>query len=362
MDLTQLQAELRAVENKMSELQAEIEKMKPRPQADLAADYAKIARSAKQAPVNNLLVSAADDYTKKSYLSGLAYLSFAGQPVDMDRLLYLTALSFGIGCGYEPENLVTLGMRMDENAFEYVSEAVRPYRISFMTDAFVIANMTGTAETSMLEALTGMTYILGCTADDMKVIAAVAKAVLTEDFDVLDSVPPEQACKYSGQFKGHIPESWLEKRRVVHLEDKSIAVALFRSKKNEQVATVGAFVHKGDVLLSYDYEDKFPNIANVVIRAAALAAKKTDTTQHYSLKSKSEGYFYIIERGWSVKNASGENVTNNERYYYVISPFDDLASLEKWHDAKHSSTAEKSDADAPDMGSNMDDLFSNFFS
>lgn len=31
MDLTQLQAELRAVENKMSELQAEIEKMKPRP-------------------------------------------------------------------------------------------------------------------------------------------------------------------------------------------------------------------------------------------------------------------------------------------------------------------------------------------
>ena len=139
MDLTQLQAELRAVENKMSELQAEIEKMKPRPQADLAADYEKIARSAKQAPVNNLLVSAADDYTKKSYLSGLAYLSFAGQPVDMDRLLYLTALSIGIGCGYEPENLVTLGMRMDENAFEAVSEAVRPHRYAFLVDALVLA-------------------------------------------------------------------------------------------------------------------------------------------------------------------------------------------------------------------------------
>lgn len=362
MDLTQLQAELRAVENKMSELQAEIEKMKPRPQEDTAADYAKIAKAAKQNPLNNPTLKAADEHTKKSYLSGLAYLSFAGQPVDMDRLLYLTALSEGIGYGYEPESLVTLGMRMDENAFEYVSEAVRPHRISFMTDAFVLANMTGAADTSMLEALTGMAHILGCTADDMKVVAAVAKAVLTDNFDMLDNVPPAQACKYSGQFKGHIPESWLEKRRVVHLEDKPIAVALFRSKKNEQVATVGAFVHKGDVLLSYDYEDKVLNIANALVRAAALAAKKKNTIQHYKLKSVTEGYFYVIERGRSVKNATGENVTNNERYYYVISPFDDLTSLEKWHDAKHSDAAEKSDVNAPDMSSDLENLFDNFFS
>lgn len=327
MDLTQLQAELRAVENKMSELQAEIEKMKPRSQADLAADYAKIARSAKQAPVNNLLVSAADDYTKKSYLSGLAYLSFAGQPVDMDRLLYLTALSIGIGCGYEPENLVTLGMRMDENAFEAVSEAVRPYRISFMTDAFVLANMTGAAETSMLEALTGMAHILGCTADDMKVIAAVAKAVLTQDFDALDKVSPELACQYTGQFTGNIPESWLAKRRIVRntmMVDSASLMWTMHSKEKTYVSKPpanGTTVHKNQEI--------------------AVLKNGMDTStyraERVSITAPIHGIVYTLQRKEVNKLYSRGMHTAYDTldYLYVISPFDTLANLEKWHDKQH---------------------------
>ena len=329
MDLTQLQAELREVENKMSELQAEIEKMKPRPQADLAADYAKIARSAKQAPVNNLLVSAADDYTKKSYLSGLAYLSFAGQPVDMDRLLYLTALSIGIGCGYEPENLVTLGMRMDENAFEAVSEAVRPHRISFMTDALVLANIAGVADTSMMEILTGLANVLGCTVDDMRVIARVSKAVLTENFDALDSVPPEQACKYSGQFKGHIPESWLAKRRLVHKKESPLDEAAFSNRNNEQIKENGSPLLAGSVILSYDYLAK--DISGDSY--SFIWGKKIPKT--YSLLAKISGCVYIIKRSGKTKNSDGTEHSWNKTYYYVISPFDTLADLEKWHDKQH---------------------------
>lgn len=324
MDLTQLQAELRAVENKMSELQAEIEKMKPQPQADLAADYAKIARSAKQAPVNNLLVSAADDYTKKSYLSGLAYLSFAGQPVVMDRLLYLTALSIGIGCGYEPENLVTLGMRMDENAFEAVSEAVRPHRYAFLVDALVLANIHGAAEPSVLEILAALSHILGCGVEDMKMAAQVAKAVLTQDFDALDNVSPELACQYTGQFTGHIPESWLEKRRVEHIAGKPTLtsgnlivrmIAVF-SESNRKVMPNGHPVHEKDVWLSFDYRDGGED-------------------KKYREFSKSNGCFYTIERKGKIKSSDGTESSWHKTYYYVISPFDNLAFLEKWHDAKH---------------------------
>lgn len=328
MDLTQLQAELRAIENKMSELQAEIEKMKPRPQADLAAGYAKIARSAKQAPVNNLLVSAADDYTKKSYLSGLAYLSFAGQPVDMDRLLYLTALSEGIEYGCEPENLVTLGMRMDENAFEAVSEAVRPHRYAFLVDALVLANIHGAAEPSVLESLAALSHILGCGVEDMKMAAQVAKAVLTQDFDALDKVPPEQAQKYAGQFAGNIPQSWLEKRRVEHIEGQpnrsSLGGGLFAilsmidvlRRKNRKVMANGSLVHKGNMIISYDYESG-------------------DGTKTYQELSKADGYFYVIKRNGKTVDAEGNTHYWGKTYYYVISPFDTLANLEKWHDKQH---------------------------
>lgn len=322
MDLTQLQAELRAVENKMSELQAEIAKMKPRQQADLAADYAKIARSAKQAPVNNLLVSAADDYTKKSYLSGLAYLSFAGQPVDMDRLLYLTALSIGIGCGYEPENLVTLGMRMDENAFEAVSEAVRPHRYAFLVDALVLANIHGAAEPSVLESLAALSHILGCGVEDMKMAAQVAKVVLTQDFDALDKVPPELACQYTGQFTGQIPESWLAKRRMgcgKAVREMTLPMLSF-------VSTM--------LGVSEEYTTKPPeNGTFVKVKQEIAVIKKSEGAPSYRITTRKvytpvAGVLYTLKR----KQANRNNIID---YIYVISPFDTLANLEKWHDKQH---------------------------
>lgn len=335
MDLTQLQAELRAVENKMSELQAEIEKMKPRPQADLAADYAKIARSAQQAPVNNLLVSAADDYTKKSYLSGLAYLSFAGQPVNMDRLLYLTALSIGIGCGYEPENLVTLGMRMDENAFEAVSEAVRPHRYAFLVDALVLANIHGAAEPSVLESLAALSHILGCGVEDMKMAAQVAKAVLMQDFDALDKVPPEQAQKYAGQFTGHIPESWLAKRRKlcrrnvidVTLPNMPGFAYAYRIMMREEATYTNAPPKNGTFVKANQEVATVENIEREGISIRSTTIR---------LKSPIDGVIYTLQR--NEKNIRWEKerqVYDVVDYIYVISPFDTLANLEKWHDKQH---------------------------
>ena len=331
MDLTQLQAELRAVENKMSELQAEIEKMKPRPQADLAADYEKIARSAKQAPVNNLLVSAADDYTKKSYLSGLAYLSFAGQPVDMDRLLYLTALSIGIGCGYEPENLVTLGMRMDENAFEAVSEAVRPHRYAFLVDALVLANIHGAAEASVLESLAALSHILGCGVEDMKMAAQVAKAVLTQDFDALDKVPPELACQYTGQFTGHIPESWLAKRRKLcgrNVLDVKTALAIdrriYRAMMREKAEYMNTPPKNGTFVKA--------NQEIATVEKSGVSYKYTTVQQ----KGPIDGVIYTLQKNEkNIRWAKEKQVYDVVDYIYVISPFDTLANLEKWHDKQH---------------------------
>ena len=52
-------------------------------------------------------------------------------------------------------------MRMDENAFEAVSEAVRPHRYAFLVDALVLANIHGAAEPSVLESLAALSHILG---------------------------------------------------------------------------------------------------------------------------------------------------------------------------------------------------------
>lgn len=332
MDLTQLQAELRAVENKMSELQAEIEKMKPRPQKDTAEDYAKIAKAAKQNPLNNPTLKAADDHAKKSYLSGLAYLSFAGQPVDMDRLLYLTALSEGIGYACEPENLITLGMRMDENAFEYVSEAVRPYRYAFLVDALVLANMHGAAELPVLESLAALSHILGCGVEDMKMVAQVAKAVLTQDFDALDKVPPELACQYTGQFKPYIPQNWVEKRRKLcgrNVLDVKTVLAInryiYRSMMHERAEYVNTPPKNGT----------FVKANQEVVTVKSTNRVGVDTTA--KLKTPIDGVIYTLQRNeknerWSMENSPVYDVID---YIYVISPFDTLADLEKWHDKQH---------------------------
>lgn len=109
MDLTQLQAELRTVEHKMSELQAEIEKNETasgkRGRTGLRENRADGKAKSNQHPN----AKNAGEYEKKSYLSGLSFLAFAGRSHDTDRLLYLTELAAGMGAPAKPEELLKWG-------------------------------------------------------------------------------------------------------------------------------------------------------------------------------------------------------------------------------------------------------------
>lgn len=325
MDLTQLQAELRTVEHKMSELQAEIEKMKPRPENEVEQDYAKIEQTAKRNPISIPMLKNAGEYEKKSYLSGLSFLAFAGRPHDTDRLLYLTELAAGMGAPAKPEELIKMGMRVNDNSLEGICDAVRKYRCSFIMDALVLANIHGQARASTLEKTANMARILGCSQEDMHITAQIAKCTLTDNFDALDKIPLAQAAEYAADFKGRIPENWLKTRR--RLQDDStlkpadiffamaLAIGLGRVK-NEKTKAAGSFVNRGEELVSFNFN-------------------KGETQHHLQMVADTSGCFYTIKRSGKVKQEDGSYHSWKKTYYYVVSPFDDLDALEKWHDKQH---------------------------
>lgn len=326
MDLTQLQAELRAVERKMSELQAEIEKMKPRPENEVKQDYAKIEQTAKRNPISIPMLKNAGEYEKKSYLSGLSFLAFARQPHDTDRLLYLSELAAGMNVPAKPEELVKMGMRVNENSLDGICDAVRKYRYSFVLDALVLANIHGQARAFTLESIADMARLLGCSQEDMRITAQIAKCTLTDNFDALDKIPPAQAAEYAADFKGRISENWLKTKR--RLQDDSslkpasisfamalVAISLSRVK-NEKTKAAGSFVNRGEELVSFDFN-------------------KGETEHPLRMVADTSGCFYTIKRSGKVKQKDGSYHSWKKTYYYVVSPFDDLDALEKWHDKQH---------------------------
>lgn len=324
MDLTQLQAELRTVEHKMSELQAEIEKMKPRPENEVEQDYAKIEQTAKRNPISIPMLKNAGEYEKKSYLSGLSFLAFAGRSHDTDRLLYLTELAAGMGAPAKPEELIKMGMRVNDNSLEGICDAVRKYRCSFIMDALVLANIHGQARASTLEKTVNMARILGCSQEDMHITAQIAKCTLTDNFDALDKIPLAQAAEYAADFKGRIPENWLKTRRRLQ-DDSLLREPVFTEKVNEKVKTASSLVSEEEILIAYDYEPKNS------IFARSFGAKPG----HCEMVANANGRFYTIKRSGKVKQEDGSYHSWKKTYYYVVSPFDDLDALEKWHDKQH---------------------------
>lgn len=65
MNLTDLQIQLRSIENHIFELQVEIEKMKPQPEAEKKTDFDRITKLAKIHPLENDVLAKEDPSIKK---------------------------------------------------------------------------------------------------------------------------------------------------------------------------------------------------------------------------------------------------------------------------------------------------------
>lgn len=357
MNLTELQIQLRSIEEHISDLQAEIEKMKPKPENEKKAMFEKITEMAAKFPLENRRFPKASNVDVKAYISCLAYISLTDNSKNYDKLLFLCRLSYGMGLPMSSQDIFRMGLEFDEKYFDKVCSELKSQKYSFLADALILVNITGEATETLFRLIADVAKIFECEKEDLRAAAMVAKAVLTEDFNVLKQIPAPSNNRWTGQFRQHIPATWIKSQRVKcgeicterHLPKSGsssvsysgrtgaygkAALAVINeleeySRNNLCVVkkrlNAGTVVRKGDELVLYEEtlkkKKQNSNFSYVFSFSETIVEKKT-------LNAPCDGILFFIE---SKKKGAVSQCMDKLLEVYVVSYFDDYAEFCDWH-------------------------------
>lgn len=365
MDLTELQIQLRSIEDHISALQIEIEKMKPQPEDEKNAMFENVSKIAEQFPLNNKQFPEMTAAQKKDYITCLAYITLADKNKIYEKLLYLCRLSYGMGLSISSEEILRMGMEVDKSYFNMACSELKRWRYSFLTDSLILANITEEATDATFSVIADLAKIMGCNKkENLRVVAYVAKAVLTDNMDILLQLPVPDENLWMGQFKQHIPFSWIRSQRIycgkicTELRKKATTVSrgflgigssisLADSKKPyiiKKRLQSGTVVRKGAELIVYEKGDtlidygKEPLPEEAVTEALVTALKnisilgRASSSTDEKQAGKNQNCIYAPCNGVAFFNEVEENDTakNETRkclYAYVISYFDDCTEF-----------------------------------
>lgn len=359
MNLTELQIQLREMEEHLSVLQGEIEKMKPQPEEEKKKTYEAITKIALKHPLNNRIFSQTTLGLRKTYISCLSYITLADGKNFEEKLLYLCRLAHAMKCFTSAEEVLRLGMEVDKEYFEKACFELVKVKDSFLTDALIVANLTEEATDATFALITDIAKIMESDKEELRVMALVAKSVLMNDFDNLLKLPVPAKNRWMGRFREYIPTSWVEEQRYMcgryctSIEKKiqtsnsiygSDFAAILANSMNRSVADLiktepckvkkrlqaGSIVRKADVLV--EYEEKVKETANnstsgyssFYARLSAATEEPKEKTVTKKIVAPCDGVLFLIED-------EERDVKNNElRKYvvaYVVSYFDDYTEF-----------------------------------
>lgn len=361
MDLTELQIQLRSIEDHISALQIEIEKMKPQPEDEKNAMFENVSKIAEQFPLNNKQFPEMTAAQKKDYITCLAYITLADKNKIYEKLLYLCRLSYGMGLSISSEEILRMGMEVDKSYFNMACSELKRWRYSFLTDSLILANITEEATDATFSVIADLAKIMGCDKkEDLRVVAYVAKAVLTDNMDILLQLPVPDENLWMGQFKQHIPLSWIRSQRIycgnICTELRKKANTVSSSFGDTLSSTVsadskkpyiiknrlqsGTVVRKGAELIVYEKGDALIDYGKEPLPVGSFAAKLKDLYFLFGASSstdekqaeKNQNCIYAPCNGVAFFNEVEENDTakNETRkclYVYVISYFDDCTEF-----------------------------------
>lgn len=270
MNLTELQTELRSMEKRLVELQLEVERMKPRQEVEKKKDYETITRLARVYPLENVELKSAQENIKKQFIRGLAFLLQAEEQEQYSRLLYLCRLSTGIGMDYSAEDILRRGADMDMEAMGTLCLDLSEYKYSFLTEMFILANLSGKCSVALFEILGLIAEIMKYDKEEIRVTAQVAKSVLTGNPDVLCELPAPSGNRWSAKFRSYIPQEWIKKQR---------------QKCAELPIKIGTDEVKADPLYwMYFVPKKLPTVTIIERLQAGAVVKKGQCICRYKVK------------------------------------------------------------------------------
>lgn len=347
MNLTELQIQLRSIEEHISDLQTEIEKTKPQPEDEKKAMFEKITELASKYPLESRRFPKSSNVDVKSYISCLAYISLADDSKIYDKLLYLCRLSHGMGLPVPSEDIFRMGLEIDEKYFDKACSKLKSQKYSFLADTLILVNITEEATEASFRLIADIAKIFECEKEDLRAAAMVAKAVLMEDFNVLKQIPVPSRNRWMGQFKEHIPAAWIKAQRIkcgqlcTEIKKNSSTFSNFYNPlktvmeesggetsfpcviKNRLQA--GTIVQVGDVLISYEESVRRMKTTHWYdVNYGTVKEQKT-------IAAPCDGVVFFIE-----SNKKGSTAAQSEKYIevYVVSYFDEYAAFSDWHKKK----------------------------
>lgn len=253
MDLTELQVNLRNIEEDIGRLQTEIEKMKPKTNLAQKENFTRIDKIAKVHALQNKFLLRENDAVKKAYLTCLSYIMLADEVDIYDKLIYITRIGYGINADLSSEDIYKAGRDMDKEYLEDVCMDLSSLKYCFIADALIVANIKGQAATSVLTLIADLAQFMQCTKADFNVITAVVKAVLTNNFDMLkeiDAMLPDNR-NWTKQLSIYVPKWWIVKQRV-ECGRYNDGYIFLKDTKFDLVKENNSFVKKKEKIADYE--------------------------------------------------------------------------------------------------------------
>lgn len=219
MTLTELQLQLREIENRISTLQNDIEKMKPKPEEEKLNEFEKITNLAKQNVIKNSKLKEAFPEIKECIIECLSYISCIEDKGINLRLLYLCRLANGNGYNISAEELYRKGIEFEKEDLNWMCEELvnydcTDYSYILLVEGFVIAGITGNATPQILSCIADFATILKCSQEEICYLSTMAKGLLTGELDyLLLQLPVSKEKRWQGKLREYISNKWIVEQR-----------------------------------------------------------------------------------------------------------------------------------------------------
>lgn len=336
MNLTDLQLELRSIEENIANLHSEIEKMKPQPAEEKKADFKQITKLAEKNPIKINSIFEATIETQKIIISSLAYMLLLDESDFYSRLLYLCRLAKGCGYDVTAEDIYKSGLEFEMSDINNLCNTIAEYKYSYLVEALLIANYSKEASVEVLSLIADVAQLLDVSKEQLRVLGTTAKGVLMNDMDILLDIPVPSKNMWSGKLRDYLTIQWIEDKRyscgiLCTKQYVKRANTIFSALGNisadeykelspctiKKRLQAGSIVRKGDVICSYIEQEQ---------KEAYYSASKEK-----SIVAPCDGIVYFVD---GKKNDIKKDKSDKFIAIYVVSYFDDYSEFVVWHQKK----------------------------
>lgn len=329
MNLTDLQVELRSIENHIEMLHSEIEKMKPKAEEEKRADFDIITKLADKYPIKNRTIASAPEDLKKLFAGSLSYMLLTAERDIYSRLLYICRLAKGSGMAFSAEDIYIAGLEFEMKDIERICKDLSEYKDTYLVEAFIVANIAEEAPIEMIKLISDIAAIMGCDEEEIRMYAYIAKSRLADNIDILDEIPIPSKNRWSNRFSDYIPGSWIKERRMACGE----GVLNYENITIEKKLPSGSIVKKGEAVLTYTERPSGEQLMNDVQKASSDFSKRNMPSELNMMSSVLKDAMPWLGQVEQALKESLDSVRGEETKKTVYAPKDGIVYF--WVDEKH---------------------------